>query len=156
MKHLQELLSLTEERKFKVGDKVMVPASAHDTFGEDGVILKINKQTALVKFDKYEDEVDIRHLRRPVKEDLNESKDLDELVDAWMEHNNAWRTEGPRGRENIEKLTRALGYRNMDAFLEDNPGVIERMFEWIKEQNITEWKEALAEFDEDDHDEDDK
>jgi len=100
--------------------------------------------------------VDIRHLRRPVKEDLNESKDLDELVDAWIERNNAWRIEGPRGRENIEKLTRALGYRNMDAFLEDNSGVIERMFEWIKEQNITEWKEALAEFNEDDHDEDDK
>lgn len=147
MKHLQELLSLTEERKFKVGDKVMVPASAHDTFGEDGVILKINKQTALVKFDKYEDEVDIRHLRRPVKEDLNESKDLDELVDAWMEHNNAWRTEGPKGVQNFEKLIRALGYHNIDSFLEDNPGAIEAMFEWIRDQKIQEWKEALSEFD---------
>lgn len=69
MKHLQELTSITEGAKFKVGDKIMVPASSHDAEGEDGVILKMGKETALVKFDKYEDEVDIRHLRRrPAKD----------------------------------------------------------------------------------------
>lgn len=85
-------------------------------------------------------------------ESLSEGKDLDELIDAWMEKNNAWRTEGQRGVDNIEKLIRALGYRNMDGFLEDNPGAIESLFNWIKEQNVSEWKEALAEFDEDNED----
>lgn len=78
---------------------------------------------------------------------LNEGKDLDELVDAWMEHNNAWRTEGPNGVQNFEKLIHVLGYHSIDSFLEDNPGVIESMFEWIRDQKIQEWKEALSEFD---------
>lgn len=78
---------------------------------------------------------------------INEGKDLDELIDAWMERNNAWRTEGPKGVQNFEKLIRALGYHNIDSFLEDNPGAIEAMFEWIRDQKIQEWKEALSEFD---------
>ena len=83
---------------------------------------------------------------KSTNESLSEGKDLDELIDAWMEKNNAWSTEGQRGVNNIEKLIRALGYHNMDDFLEDNPGAIESLFEWIREQNISEWKEALAEF----------
>jgi len=85
---------------------------------------------------------------------INEGKDLDELVDAWMEHNNAWRTEGPNGVQNFEKLIHVLGYHSIDSFLEDNPGVIESMFEWIRDQKIQEWKEALSEFDDHDDEED--
>lgn len=163
MKHLQELLAIAEASPDKNG---LMPMSYRTGKGHKieayGVKGMQNKQWRKsfkdsAALEKWCDANDATvHGVAEIKEGLNEGKDLDELVDAWAEKNNAWRTEGPRGRENLEKLIRVLGYRNMDAFLEDNSGAIERVFEWIKEQNNTEWKEAFAEFDEDQDDEDDK
>lgn len=156
MKHLQELLAIAEASPDKDG---IMPISYRTGKGHKieayGVKGMQNKQwrksfkdsEALEKWCDANDAT--VHGTAKIDEGLNEGKDLDELVDAWMEKNNAWRTEGSRGVDNIEKLIRALGYRNMDGFLEDNPGAIESLFNWIKEQNISEWKEALAEFDSD-------
>lgn len=87
------------------------------------------------------------------------ARDLDELLDAYMEEHNLYRTEGRRGVEALCQLTRALGYKDpqyfgqltakaaigdLICFLEDNSGAIEAIHTWIREQNSPEFREALA------------
>lgn len=148
MKHLQELLTITETFDNLPSLYNKRAALRHDLQDarEEGDTKRAQK--ILDKLQKLSDQIyDLEEKsKRTFEERLNEGKDLDELVDAWMEHNNAWRTEGPNGVQNFEKLIHVLGYHSIDSFLEDNPGVIESMFEWIKEQNVTAWKEALSEF----------
>ena len=88
------------------------------------------------------------------------ARDLDELLDKYMDENKLYRTEGRKGVENICQLARALGYRDPQYFgqlsqraaigdlicmLEDNPGMLEAMFEWIRETDNPEFKAALEE-----------
>lgn len=71
--------------------------------------------------------------------------DMAELVDRFIEQEKLWHFEGGRGVNNFEKIIKAIGYRNMDYFLEDNPGCLEKMVEWLRDtDNIEEWKEKLA------------
>jgi hypothetical protein len=85
--------------------------------------------------------------------------DMDELVTKYMDQENLHRTEGRRGVENLCQVVRAVGYRDpmywgqlsnkaavgdLLLFLEDNPGAIEAMFNWIMEQDVPEWKDLLA------------
>ena len=70
------------------------------------------------------------------------------------------RTEGRRGVEQLCQLTRALGYRDSQyfgqltskaslgdlvMFLEDNPGAVEALHTWIRDQNSPEFEAALLE-----------
>jgi hypothetical protein len=84
--------------------------------------------------------------------------DLNELIDAYQAQENLHRTEGRRGVEQLCQLTRALGYRDSQyfgqltskaslgdlvMFLEDNPGAIEALHEWIRDQRSPEFVAAL-------------
>ena len=84
-------------------------------------------------------------------------QDNDELFDKYIEQefNGYFRTEGPSGVRNLEKLCEHLGYGEgqfmghhyIANFLADNPGAIEKLFEFIQEgvsnPYNTEWAEAL-------------
>jgi hypothetical protein len=84
--------------------------------------------------------------------------DLRESIEKWEEENRTGLNEGPTGVKNLCKLARALGYRDMFQmgrfdggsygdlieFLEDNPGCVEAIKEWMAEQNIKEWVEELG------------
>lgn len=76
------------------------------------------------------------------------ARDLSELVDAYLEENNLYRVEGRQGVQNMCTLARALGYKDPMYFgqlsskaaigdlicmLEDNPGLIEAMIEWVRD-----------------------
>ena len=84
---------------------------------------------------------------------LNEDDEeltMSEVVDKWQKQQNAYRTEGTSGVENLEKLIKALDVQYNDyrfdclrEFLRDNSGCVEAMIEWIKEINVKEWKESL-------------
>lgn len=86
------------------------------------------------------------------------ARDLDELVDAYMEQENLHRLEGRKGVEAVCQLAAALGYKDPMYFgqltskatvgdllcmMEDNPGMVEAMVEWVRESNSPEHKESL-------------
>jgi hypothetical protein len=69
--------------------------------------------------------------------------------------------EGRHGVENLCRLVHAMGYEDplhfgqfahnasigdLISFLEDNPGCIEAIKNWIGEQDIEEWKESLLSY----------
>jgi hypothetical protein len=85
-------------------------------------------------------------------------RDLSELVDAYMEQENLHRLEGRKGVEAVCQLAAALGYKDPMYFgqltskatvgdllcmMEDNPGMVEAMVEWVRESNSPEHKESL-------------
>ena len=91
-------------------------------------------------------------------------KDLSELVDQYMDENKLYRNEGRQGVENLCLLIRALGYKDdlnyygqfnrsglggalgdLFEFLEDNPGAITAMIEWISDSKVKEWEDSLRE-----------
>lgn len=80
------------------------------------------------------------------------------IVDRFLDHNQLNNNEGRRGVVKLCKLAAALGYKDplyygqlergatlgdLLCFLEDNPGVIEAVVDWIKEQNVDEWRAEL-------------
>ena len=86
------------------------------------------------------------------------SKSLTELIESFQNEKNVHNFEGKRGLTFLCMLSRALGYRDSlyfgqltkDAiigdfleFLEDNPGVIESIVEWIGNTEIEEWKDSI-------------
>ena len=86
-------------------------------------------------------------LKKPT-EDLAEartSEDLADMIEKFCSMNQIHHFEGGRGVNNFEKIAKALNpdYRNIDTFLEDNPGCLQAMIEWIGNQNIEEWKESM-------------
>lgn len=78
--------------------------------------------------------------------------DLSEVLDAAIEHKKFYNFEGSRGVERMAQVFEMLGYspssgsRGMTIpnFFEDNPGAIEAVLEWVKEQNVTRWKDNVA------------
>jgi hypothetical protein len=102
------------------------------------------------------------------------ARDLDELLDKFMTQENLYRTEGRRGVENLCTLVHALGYKDpyywgqmssraclgdLVLFLEDNPGCMEAIHDWIRNQNSPEFAEALKSQvtdDDEDSEEDDR
>lgn len=85
-------------------------------------------------------------------------RDLSELVDAYMEQENLHRLEGRRGVEAVCQLAAALGYKDPMYFgqltnkatvgdllcmMEDNPGMVEAMVEWVRESKSPEHKQSL-------------
>ena len=77
---------------------------------------------------------------------------LDELVDKAIETFELYNFEGDRGIESLITLVGMLGYSQTGVshyspitnFLLDNPGAVVALVEWIKEQNVSEWKEHLT------------
>jgi hypothetical protein len=84
-----------------------------------------------------------------------------DLVYDWQQQNNANRTEGITGVKNLCRLVRAMGHRDplyngqfahdgaygdLTVFLEDNPGAVQAIIDWITTEGdtIDEWKDSLA------------
>jgi hypothetical protein len=85
-------------------------------------------------------------------------QDMNELLDDYLSQKSMHRTEGMAGVKNLCRIVRALGYKDdmyrmqLDVgcalgdlleFLQDNPGAIEALIDWIGNQEVTEWKENL-------------
>lgn len=84
------------------------------------------------------------------------------LVEKFYSDNDLHSNEGRRGVENLSLLCRQLGYEDPSyygqfvngghsgclgdifEFLEDNPGAIEAIQEWIDGVGLREWKEAIG------------
>ena len=82
-----------------------------------------------------------------------DKKDLDELLEEYMDQEKIYRFEGDSGLESLGKIFEAMGYEEhnfkygsfVEVFLADNPGAVEAIIDWIEEQNVPEWKEKLKE-----------
>jgi hypothetical protein len=87
-------------------------------------------------------------------------KDFDELLDQYMDQEKLYHIEGRKGVEALCQLTRAIGYKDpqyfgqmtskaaigdLICFLEDNPGAIEALHNWIRDTASPEFKAALEE-----------
>lgn len=82
-------------------------------------------------------------------------KSFPELVDEVLDTKNLHQIEGPRGVKNLNTFVGLLGYSDpagssgehgqLIRFLEDNPGAIEALHNWVAGQRTPEWREALAE-----------
>lgn len=94
-----------------------------------------------------------------------------EVMDKYTEQEKMYRWEGRQGVENLCKLVHAIGYvdpmymgqlapdasiGDLIVFLEDNPGAVEAITEWIADANVPEWEEALQDelYEEDEEEED--
>jgi hypothetical protein len=84
--------------------------------------------------------------------------ELAELMEEYQNQEKLYSSEGRRGVENLCRIVHAMGYRDRQhfgqfhqagslgdliEFLEDNPGCVETIKDWICEQNIPEWAEEL-------------
>lgn len=86
------------------------------------------------------------------------NKDVGELLEKYMDENNLYRVEGRAGVTNLCQVARAIGYKDpvyfgqltskaaigdLICFLEDNPGAIEAIYDWIRDNNSPEIRENL-------------
>ena len=71
------------------------------------------------------------------------TRTMHELVEVYMDVNDIHSLEGSRGVRHFTKLVSAIGYRSLEAFLEDNSGAMEAMINWIQEQRAPEWTALL-------------
>lgn len=62
---------------------------------------------------------------------------------ALCDREGLYNLEGARGVRNFTKIVNVLGYESMTDFLEDNPGALEAMFEWLCDTNLVDWEESL-------------
>jgi hypothetical protein len=89
------------------------------------------------------------------------SRSFSENFDRLIEVERLDRTEGPKGVENLAKLVHFMGYEDFQRygqirggaalgdileFLEDNPGAIEALHNWIRDQGSDgdSWDEAIS------------
>lgn len=97
---------------------------------------------------------------------------FEEKLDKYIKENKLYRTEGTAGVKNLCKIVHALGtddpqyfgqfepngsYGMLVNFLEDNPGAVEAILDWIKENGDDDpteaWNESLSSYVNDDEDE---
>lgn len=86
--------------------------------------------------------------------------DMGELVDHFLDQEGCRRTEGRQGLVMMAKLANGLGYKDQQyygqlapqasigdlmEFFEDNPGAVEAVVNWVREQRSTEWQASLLE-----------
>lgn len=78
---------------------------------------------------------------------MNTSHDLQTLIIKYMDEK---RLHQLNGRNFVTSIVEAIGYRRdlhtdaIPAFLDDNPGAAEALFNWICKQNNPEWRAAVA------------
>lgn len=64
-----------------------------------------------------------------------------DLFEAYFDQHRIYSFEGPSGVRNLNRLTQDVcGYTDLEDFLEDNPGAIEAVIEWIQSQNNRDWE----------------
>lgn len=82
---------------------------------------------------------------------------LGDLLNEYMGQEKLTRTDGEKGVQNLCKILNALGYHDKQyfgqfqggsygsliMFLEDNPGAVEAITNWVAEENVDEWAEAI-------------
>ena len=88
------------------------------------------------------------------KKSIKESTDGHEALEKWMDKTNSWQG----GARVLEKLARALdpeNYTSLEYFLDDNPGLMEVISEWIGDHMTPEWAENLQAAVGEDEDEED-
>ena len=69
-----------------------------------------------------------------------------EMFDTYLDQNRMWHFEGVRGVRNLTQIVEDVcGYTSIDTFLEDNPGAMEAVVNWIREVNCLEWRQNLEE-----------
>jgi len=74
-------------------------------------------------------------------EDEIRCADLDELLDEWEQQKKIYHYRP----SNFVKLLNALdtNYHSIEDFLEDNPGALAAIRNWIGEQNVSHWEKAI-------------
>ena len=85
---------------------------------------------------------------------------MHKIMDAYLDQREYYNFEGRRGVERLCQLAGDLGYRdpyhsmqltstacvgNLIMFLEDNPGAIEAIVNWVRDNNSKEMADSLAE-----------
>jgi len=82
---------------------------------------------------------------------------LADLIDEFQNHHKSWRNDGHTGVKNLCHLVHAIGYRddqfgqfdqngsygNLINFLEDNPGAVETLINWLSQQQNDDWRENI-------------
>lgn len=86
--------------------------------------------------------------------------ELNDALEQFERHEKLHTNEGRRGVENLCRIVHAMGYSDnrmgqfhqagalgdLISFLEDNPGCVEAIKEWIVEQEIQEWADGLESY----------
>jgi hypothetical protein len=92
----------------------------------------------------YEVVVNIQEAKKPAYD----SMDMSELIDEYfsLKGPRSGIMEGAVGLRNMEKIVEIFGYRQgIRNFLQENSGALESILEWIREQDVEDWKEQLRE-----------
>ncbi len=88
----------------------------------------------------------------PTETEIN-NMDGSEAFDAYLEEKRFFHFEGTTGIRNLETICKTLGYRNGSFigehfilnFLADNPGAIESLIDFIRDNADGEWEESFKE-----------
>lgn len=72
---------------------------------------------------------------------------MQDKLQKYMDQNRFYHFDGDRGVQRLETvLSEVCGYgpyNTLQMFLEDNPGAIEAMLQWVGEQRNAEWENNL-------------
>lgn len=71
----------------------------------------------------------------------------EQMFDKYMSDNHLWNMEGESGVRKFERVVREIGgYRDLQAFLADNPGALTVMMEFVQEwiPRNEEWQDRLV------------
>jgi len=83
---------------------------------------------------------------------------LADIIDEYVEQEKLFSFDGSRGVQNLCRITHAIGYvdkqyfgqfhpqgsyGDLINFLEDNPGAVQAIRQWIEDQDSEEWKENV-------------
>jgi len=86
---------------------------------------------------------------------LENELSLADIIEEYVEQEKLYSFDGERGVKNLCRLTRAIGYKDplhfgqfhqqgaygdLINFLEDNPGAVQAIRQWIEDQDDDEWK----------------
>lgn len=85
---------------------------------------------------------------------LFEIEDKEEIFDEYLDTRKFYSFEGEKGVSSLEQVVTDIGYRGdnfrfgdpISSFLCDNPGCIEAIMEWIKDNLSSEQTELLKNF----------
>lgn len=85
-------------------------------------------------------------------------KTFAEILDEYRDQNKMFNTEGARGFRDLCKTVHDMGYKDpfsqlylsngacvgdLMVFLEDNPGAIQALYDWMEDQDDEEWTDNL-------------